>query len=167
MKWILAPAVSAALLIASAGFAEDLDRFSDQYGWLFEGAADRDIFIATVRSDGNPDATNANPPVVDLQVEEVLRGAVSRGPLTARWIAQPRFHCGNETQEQRTERLRWLALPLPGPKRGSRWILGGYPGTSGSYVLHHDARYGFDPDLAEWLRTTIAGTTEESPELPR
>ncbi len=71
-----------------------------------------DILVVTVLAVEAADATNGNPPRVELRVEEVLRGE-DRGPtLTVTWQA-PVFHEDVKDPGGVTE--DWKARPLAGP----------------------------------------------------
>ena len=148
-------AIAVCLAVATTGYADNVDHYADQHGWLIENT-EWDIFVATVQGKDDAEATNRKPPVVSLHVDEVLRGTIPAGPFTAEWSVFYGFRCGNESQQEREMYRAWLSRPLPGPVSGSRWLFGGYRGISGVYVLHPNARYEFDPALVKWVRKAIA-----------
>ncbi len=79
-----------------------------------------DILVATVLAVEAADATNGNPPRVELRVEEALRGE-DRGPtVVVDWQA-PVFHEDIMDSEGVTE--AWKARPLAGPEVAAKLIV--------------------------------------------
>ncbi len=79
-----------------------------------------DILVVTVLAVEAADATNGNPPRVELRVEEVLRGE-DRGPtVMVTWNA-PIFH--EDTKESGGTTETWKARPLAGPEAAAKLIV--------------------------------------------
>ncbi|MCH8924793.1 MAG: hypothetical protein IH924_01495 [Proteobacteria bacterium] len=79
-----------------------------------------DILVVTVLAVEAADATNGNPPRVELRVEEVLRGE-DRGPaVMVTWQAAV-FHEDVKDSEGITE--AWKARPLAGPEVTAKLIV--------------------------------------------
>jgi hypothetical protein len=85
-----------------------------------------DVLDATIIEVSKHAATNGNPPVVKLQVHEVLSGDPTIDRRTATWSAMP---LPVDTQDEETLRAidRWRSELLASPKPGTRWILLGSP----------------------------------------
>ena len=79
-----------------------------------------DILVATVFAVEAADATNGNPPRVELRVEEVLRGE-DRGPTVMVTWQAPVFHEDIMDSEGVTE--AWKARPLTGPEVAAKLIV--------------------------------------------
>ena len=79
-----------------------------------------DILVATVRAVEATGATNANPPKIDLSVEEVLRGPDRGGTVMVTWQA-PVFH--EDTKDSGGVTEAWKARPLAGPEVGAKLIV--------------------------------------------
>ena len=78
------------------------------------------IYVATVLAVEAADATNGNPPRVELRVEEALRGE-DRGPtIMVTWQA-PVFHEDVIDSQGVTE--AWKARPLAGPEVAAKLIV--------------------------------------------
>jgi hypothetical protein len=157
--------VAASLLVASTVVANDLDQFENQHRWFVENTENWDIFVATVKSSEPAEGTNQSPPVVRLEIEEVLRGTLRPGTLTAEWSIFYGFRC-RETRQEREVYYAWLRRPLPGPTKGSRWLFGGYRGASGTYIIHPHGRFEYDSAFVEWAREAIAAFDARSVDGP-
>ncbi len=79
-----------------------------------------DILVATVLAVEAADATNGNPPQVELRVEEVLRGEDHGATVMVTWQA-PVFHEDVIDSEGVTE--AWKARPLAGPEVAAKLIV--------------------------------------------
>ncbi len=79
-----------------------------------------DILVVTVLAVEAADATNGNPPRVELRVEEVLRGA-DRGPAVMVTWQAPVFHEDVKDAGGVTE--GWKARPLAGPEVAAKLIV--------------------------------------------
>lgn len=79
-----------------------------------------DILVVTVLAVETADATNGNPPRVELRVEQVLRGA-DRGPTVMVTWQAPVFHEDVKDSEGVTE--AWKARPLAGPEVAAQLIV--------------------------------------------
>ena len=83
-----------------------------------------DMFIATITAVENQGATYGKPPVVRLEVLEVIRGDAKAARSPAVWL--PPFHgidTGNGVDDP--VYLAWERTSSPGPKIGDKLILGG------------------------------------------
>lgn len=91
-------------------------------GAPYEALDAGDVFVATITRVEDKGATNAKPPRVWLEVQEVIRGDAKVARSPAVW--SPPFHGvdwggGEKLVEQ------WKVKPLKGPKVGGKFILGG------------------------------------------
>ena len=91
-------------------------------GQPYEALDAGDVFIATITRVEDAGATNAKPPRVWLEVQEVLRGEPKIARSPALW--NPPFH-GIDWGGAEQELKKWGATPLRGPKVGAKYILGG------------------------------------------
>jgi hypothetical protein len=81
------------------------------------------------RVDGFGIGTVGHPPRIRIRIQEVFRGDVRPGSLSAVWLAEsawPEFRCGNETEDERRSAEREAARPVFGPLVGTRLLLSGY-----------------------------------------
>jgi hypothetical protein len=128
---------------------------------------DGDIIVAVVRGVSTHRPTYGNPPRVELDIQERLRGdpKVKRSP--ARW--QPPSHDIDYVGGDSAERLReWKARPMPQPEVGCKWILWGKFGSPQTgFVVWSDPRLPYSEDSRrealgmiqegeQWLRRTRA-----------
>jgi hypothetical protein len=90
---------------------------------------DRDTFVATVVRTQDTPATNGEPPVVTLRVENVLNGTLPEHELRAKWRALSPFWCdvGEDVGG-------WRSMTLIGPKLGHRLLVTGYE-IQGTYQI--------------------------------
>ena len=79
-----------------------------------------DILVVTVLAVEAADATNGNPPRVELRVEEILRGE-DRGPAVMVTWQAPVFHEDVKDPGGVTE--AWKARPLAGPEVAAKLIV--------------------------------------------
>ena len=79
-----------------------------------------DILVVTVLAVEATGATNGNPPMVDLRVEEVLRGGDRDATVTMAWQA-PIFH--EDTKDSGGVTEAWKARRLTGPEVGAKLIV--------------------------------------------
>ena len=84
-----------------------------------------DILVVRVLEADDRDGTNADPPAVTLEIEEVLRGPSRQGKVSARWYG-PIWHEDLAPEGGTTE--AWRNRPLSGPAVGDRLVVfGGGP----------------------------------------
>lgn len=131
MKRIPRAAVAAALLVglliagapaARAGISYTEHLMNQGKYAVIERTA-YDVILVHIEKISHQDATNGNPPVVDLTVLECLRGNIPAGPLTAVWSPPPHSIDWGDGVHEPPELAGWRALPLPGPTPGDRMIL--------------------------------------------
>lgn len=95
---------------------------------------DGDVVVVTVGEVLTKDPTNANPPVAEIEVTEVLRG--DKDVKRPRAIFRPMPHSidwvGGGAEKMVEE---WGKRPLEAPKKGDRLILGGKMGEDGVLVV--------------------------------
>ncbi len=92
-------------------------------GQPYEALDAGDVFVATITRVDDKGATNAKPPLVWLEVHEVLRGDARIARSPAVW--SPAFHGIDYGDENNPDLKRWEVQPLKGPKVGAKFILGG------------------------------------------
>ncbi len=96
--------------------------------------ADGDVVVVTVGEVLTKDPTNANPPVAEIEVTEVLRG--DKDVKRPKAIFRPMPHSidwvGGGAEKMRDA---WGKRPLEAPKKGDRLILGGSMGEDGVFVV--------------------------------
>ena len=90
-----------------------------------------DVIVARVLTAAKGTPTNGAPPMVEIEVQEVLSGDPTRKPARALWEAVPHDidWVGSDANARIAE---WAARPLPGPAAGTTWLLvGSLDTTSG------------------------------------
>ncbi|HLC76517.1 MAG TPA: hypothetical protein VJB82_05405 [Candidatus Peribacterales bacterium] len=106
---------------ASAGMTFDhFLSFGDMEGRI--AGSNYDVVVATVESVSTPVATNKNPPLVTLQIHDVLRGDKTLDRHCAIWAPFPHDvdYVGGGSQERIAQ---WEKQPLEGPAVGKKMIL--------------------------------------------
>ncbi len=85
-----------------------------------------DVVVATVKNVSDHEATNGNPPIVELEVHEVLRGDAKLDRTRAVWQPYPLWN-GECLVGVDVEKItsRWEAEKLASPKVGDKFILWG------------------------------------------
>lgn len=105
-----------------------------------------DIVVATIRQVSEHRPSNGNPPRVELEVHEVLRGAPSTPRRAAMWAPPPHdvdYVGGNS--EKRLQ--QWRSQPMAAPEVGSKWILWGELSTPpGVFVAWDEPRLRYSAE---------------------
>ena len=137
--------VAASCLAAVIGQAAAQEQSREIHGWALREALAPDqeyllrnpaydILIVRVLDVDDRGATNADPPAVTLEIEEVLRGPSRRGRVAARWQG-PIWHEDLPPEGGTTE--AWQNRPLSGPAVGDRLIVfGGGPEDAFTVQAH-------------------------------
>jgi hypothetical protein len=97
-----------------------------------------DILVVRVLEADDRDGTNADPPAVTLEIEEVLRGPSRQGTVSARWYG-PIWHEDLAPEGGTAE--AWQSRPLSGPTVGDRLIVFGGSGPEGVFTVQAHAVY--------------------------
>ena len=97
-----------------------------------------DILVVRVLEADDRDGTNADPPAVTLEIEEVLRGPSRQGKVSARWYG-PIWHADLAPEGGTTK--AWQSRPLSGPTVGDRLIVFGGVGPEGAFTVQAHAVY--------------------------
>ena len=84
--------------------------------------ASPDVFVAAVTKAAEENATQGNPPRVELAVLEVLRGQFTGRAISAVWHAPPH---DIDTTGRKKELKRWMATPMKAPEVGQKFIVYG------------------------------------------
>lgn len=121
------------------------------------------VAVAEVIAIVDPDAdTNKNPPKLEIQITEVIRGDIRTGQYEALWRPFP--HDVDWVGEGAREALeRWGRRLNPPPILHSKWIVAGDLSATGFHIAPR-CRYEFDEArLARVKRAVIegVGTKEE------
>jgi hypothetical protein len=103
-----------------------------------------ELVVATVVAVQDEGATHAEPPTVLLQVEEVLTGDISPGPVQAVWSEHLHLLCA--TGEEGTI-ARWRAGRQKGPEVGARFLVaGGFNRGRRWFMTVPELRVPFTPE---------------------
>ena len=97
-----------------------------------------DILVVRVLEADDRDGTNADPPAVMLEIEEVLRGPSRQGEIPARWYG-PTWHEDLAPEGGTTK--AWQSRPLSGPTVGDRLIVFGGAGPDDAFTVQAHAVY--------------------------
>jgi hypothetical protein len=93
------------------------------------------VVVAIVRKVPEGAATRGNPPAIDLEIVEVLRGDYKAGDV-ARAVWHPPPH-DIDTGGRNAELTRWSETPMEKPKVGEKFILFGYRMTEEKQTVYH------------------------------
>jgi hypothetical protein len=128
-----------------------------------------DVLVVTVRKVDDAKSTNANPPKVEIAVDEVLRGKPA--PSATAWSVWRPIPHDVDYSGGESEKLigQWSAQELKGPKVGAKMIVKGqWGGTPPVLDVSPRCRYDFDAARRAWAVEVIArpppATEEEPPE---
>ena len=97
-----------------------------------------DILVVRVLEADDRDGTNADPPAVTLEIEEVLRGPSRQGKVSARWYG-PIWHEDLAPEGGTTK--AWQSRPISGPTVGDRLIVFGAYGPEDAFTVQAHAVY--------------------------
>jgi hypothetical protein len=148
------------LLPPSSPYAEDQTDdivltqrgFSTLDGVIYGG--DFDIEVATIVAVRDSGATQANPPLVTIDLHEMLRGSRPRGIMTIRWMPTP-LYMPCAVGEGGTIR-RWEQTPMRGPAVGSKMILGGeWDWRTGMWGCSVFCRWKYSDSLRDKVRQNV------------
>lgn len=113
-----------------------------------------DVVVATVRRVSTHPATNGRPPLVELEIRELLRGDPRLDRRRAIWSPLPREldGVGGDVVQRIQE---WSASPLAAPFPGSRFILVGELRGSGPFRVSALGRFPDTPERRAWVRSLL------------
>lgn len=128
---------------------------------LLPGFDEGDVIVATIRKVSIQRATKGNPPLVQLEVHEVLRGDPKIDRQRGLWAPMP--HDVDYTGGNSEERIEaWESEPMNAPKVGGKWILWGEPDPSaGNFFIYAHARFPFSEELRARVVDTERGSRDE------
>ena len=120
-----------------------------------------DVIVATVLVAAPGTPTNGTPPMVEIKVQEVLSGKMSRTPARAVW--QPAPHDVDWVGSGADARIaEWAARLLPGPASGTAWILVGSLDTTsreGVFLVSPLGRFEYSEERRAWALRALAART--------
>jgi len=121
-----------------------------------------DVIVATVRKVSTPAATHGNPPRVEFEVHEVLRGDSKADRRRAVWEPQPHDvdWAGPGAQEAIAA---WKAMPMTGPRVGEKWILWGEAAADDGQAVFRvfsQERTRFSDEKRTWAAQSIQDAAE-------
>jgi hypothetical protein len=121
-----------------------------------------DVIVARVLVAAKGTPTNGAPPMVEIEVQEVLSGKMSRAPARALWEAVP--HDVDWVGSGADARIaEWAARPLPGPDAGTVWILVGSldtaRGREGIFLVSPRGRFEYSEERRAWALRALAART--------
>jgi hypothetical protein len=139
--------LAALLLCASASFAQfGFEPEPEQIIHDMESAA-----VARVVASNPAEGTNEKPPVVTLEIVEVLKGKLAPGKIDAIWKPKDLYlQCGVGAE---SAIARWNQAPCPGPAVGTSLIVG-LDSTGGKWTALPELREPNTPEALE--RTKLA-----------
>ncbi|HYE18134.1 MAG TPA: hypothetical protein VEA69_06805 [Tepidisphaeraceae bacterium] len=121
-----------------------------------------DVVVATVSGVSDKPATNADPPRVELEVHEVLRGdpKVSR----ARAVWRPYPHDVDYGEPEKNPRYQtWAAAAADKPRVGQKFVLAGYPPAADQpWYVSAVGRFEFAAGKREWALKIMAAAEAEA-----
>lgn len=119
--------------------------------------SDWDVIVATVKSVSTHEATNARPPLVELEIHEVLRG--DRGADRRKAVWEPFPHDVDWSGPGSDEAIRqWESQPMRGPAPGERWILVGQwqrTGNASVFGASPAGRFPYSPQKRDWAMKAV------------
>ncbi len=144
--------VMTVLLGGASGVAADRDVIQKETEWSDDQLVrdtDWDVIVATVMEVSAGDATNADPPTVVLEVEEVLRGKPDSERRKAILLPFRRIQrCGvgmeNETRE-------WNQQPMKKPSPAERLILMGEIRSDGLFGAYSRGLIAYSDEKHKWV----------------
>jgi len=121
-----------------------------------------DVIVATVLVAAKGTPTNGTPPMVEIEVREVLSGKMTRAPARALWEPVP--HDVDWVGSGADARIAdWAAHPLPGPAAGTVWILVGSldttSGQGGIFRVSPRGRFEYSEERRAWALRALAART--------
>jgi hypothetical protein len=173
-SWLVATLSSALVACAGGRVAAVPDQKSTAEGMSFEqflhtsdpeaviAQSRHDVIVARVLVAAKGTPTNGTPPVVEIEVQEVLSGKMSRAPAHALWEAVP--HDVDWVGSGADARIaEWAARPLPGPAAGTAWILVGSldttSGREGIFRVSPRGRFEYSEQRRAWALRALAART--------
>jgi len=117
-----------------------------------------DAIVATVRRVSEGAATNGNPPRVELEVHEVLRGDAKLDRKRAVFAPFPHdVDTGTIITNPRYK--AWAQIKMTAPQVGSKWILcGGLDEVGGVWYARATGIFEFSPERRLWAIKIIEET---------
>jgi hypothetical protein len=119
-----------------------------------------DVVVATVATVSDRAATKGNPPRVQLEVHEVIRGDPKADRSRAVWKPMP-HDIDYEDATSEARRQAWRAKPMTGPRVGSKWILAGQLLARHRHTRFHVFGWGRYP-YSEQKRARVIQHLEEA-----
>lgn len=125
-----------------------------------------DVIVATVKKVSEHDATNGNPPTVELEIHEVLRGEAKTDRTRAVWQPQPLWNgeCPVGVDVKKMTQ-NWEAKKLASPKAGDKFVLWGeMTGDAKKPVfgVFTWEAYPFSEEKQKWAVKVIKDIEEET-----
>lgn len=124
-----------------------------------------DVVVATVQKVSDHAATNGNPPRVELEIHEVLRGDAKVDRTRAVWEPMPHGVDFGDPEMWRKAVQGWESRKFVGPKVGDKFVLwGAMPRDKknpifGAYSWH---AYPFSAEKRTWAVKVIRDAAEEA-----
>jgi hypothetical protein len=136
-----------------------------QAGQPYLGLDGGDVVVATVKRVSDPAATNGNPPRVELEIHEVLRGDARADRTRAVWAPTPHGCDFGDPEMYRKYVQAWEAQKFAGPKVGDKFVLwGAMAGDQKRPVFEAYSwhAYPFSTDKRIWAVKVIRDAAEEA-----
>jgi len=136
-----------------------------QGGAPYLGLDGGDVVVATVKKVSDHAATNGNPPRIELEIHEVLRGDAKADRSRAVWQPTPNGFDFGDPEMMRKAVEAWEALKFAGPKVGDKFVLWGeIDGVSERPVfdVYSWHAYPFSAEKRTWAVKVIREAEEEA-----
>ena len=120
-----------------------------------------DVIVAVINKVVNRDTTNGNPPIVELNIEECLRGNLKPGICTSVW--QPFPHDVDWVGDDTEELIKaWAARPLKGPDEKTKMILvGNFDKEKNRFMVSALGRFEYSEARKKWALENIQRQVKE------